>query len=366
MDELRLGLNPAARSSSDLGAFLRSWQLGQVLRALVVDNSSSGSVLLRIGSHQVSAATDIFLERGARLSLEVTGLQPSPTVRILESSSGDARLLPPLERQAQLLLPRQGSVFTPLLSLLAPAQGVNLLALLGVRGGVVDPAWDELVLEGPPRSPEALRKALTQSGLFFESELARQGPQGALPVDLKALLFRLLAKVTRARGEQQGAGGRAAAALLASLQQEVEGALATISLHQLAASTQRDQDAWIWVFHVPFRMRDELHGLSVSLRREPAAGDEQEQERQWKALLALDLPRLGSVEAEVFLRGSRVSAVFFSSHERTVRRLEGALALLEEALRGHAFDIGVLRVQRGPRETAADEQPWRAGLYQSA
>ncbi len=367
MDELRLGFTPAGRGSIDTGAWLRNWQLGQVLRAQVVDTSQAGTVLLRIANHQVSASTNVFLQRGAWLNLQVTGLAPEPTVRVLESPPRSAELTSPLERQTQMLLPRQGPVLGPLLTLLNPAQRVNLLSLLGVSGGDVDPALNALLWQGPPRSPEALQKALLQSGLFFESDLFRQGAQAAVATDLKALLFRLLARIAAARGDSTAVAQLpAAASQLAGLQGEVEGALAALSLNQLAASQQhQQQDAWIWVFHVPFTLRDEMHRLSITLRREAGEAGEDAPEREWKALLQLDLPRLGALEIEVFLRGVRVSAVFYSGRMSSVLSLQRALGKLEAVLRQHNFEVGVLRAHHGERERGSQSEPAGTGFRHS-
>ncbi|GAB5452985.1 MAG: hypothetical protein Hals2KO_33130 [Halioglobus sp.] len=366
MDELRLGFTPAGRGSIDTGAWLRNWQLGQVLRAQVVDTSQAGTVLLRIANHQVSASTNIFLQRGAWLNLQVTGLAPEPTVRVLDTPPRSAELTGPLERQTQMLLPRQGPVLGPLLTLLNPAQRVNLLSLLGASGGDLDPALNTLLWQGPPRTPEALQKALLQSGLFFESDLFRLGAQGAVATDLKALLFRLQARIAAARGDTSAlAQVPAAASQLASLQGEVEGALAALSLNQLAASQQQQQDAWIWVFHVPFTLRDEMHRLSITLRREAADAGEEVPEREWKALLQLDLPRLGALEVEVFLRGVRVSAVFYSGRRSSVLSLQRALGKLEAVLRQHHFEVGVLRAHHGERKQGPQGEPAGTGFRHS-
>lgn len=366
MEELRLGLAPLARGQTEMGAWLKSWQLGQLLRAQVVNTAQAGGVTLRIANHQVSAATDLFLQKGAWLDLQVTGLLPAPKVRILDAVARSVEPQNPLERQAQILLPRQGDVLRPLLTLLDSAQRVNLLSLLGSRGGVVDVDFDSLVLPGPPRSARALRRAMLHSGLYFEAALGRHAADSPPPqTDLKALLFRLLAGVTAARAEQQAAGGaNAALTLLSTFQAELEGALATITLNQLSASAQRAQDGWLCVFHVPFRMQDHLHGVSITLRRE-ARATPAEPEREWQALVVLDLPQLGALEVDVFLRGNRVSAVFYCQRDHAIHGMEAGMAGLTGALQGHGFEVGVLRVHRGSRESSGDDLPWRAGLYHS-
>ena len=365
MDELRLGPTQASRAAIDQPAWQRGLQLGQVLRAQVISSSAQGEALLRIAGRQVAAATDNFLPRGAWLNLRVTGLAPIPTVRILEAPARTGVTASPLERQTLALLPQQGNVVSALQSLYSQGQSVNLLTLLGGRGGLADIPLDQLVLQGPPRSPEALQRALSQSGLFYESGLVQRGAQG-MPIDLKALLLRLRARVERAQGERQLLGaGASAKMLLAGLGRDLEGALATISLNQLSAAHYAQQDAIYWVFHVPFTLRDQLHALTITLAQEQTAdsgGDEEP--REWKALLDLKLPHLGKLEAEVYLRATRVSVVIYTAHAATQALLEAALEDLRNTLAAGGFEVGVVRVHLGLR--GAPAPALHTGLYSKA
>jgi len=363
MDELRLGPSQTARVAADQAALVRGWQVGQVLRAQVLDSSAAGGALLNIAGRQVSAATDIFLPQGAWLSLRITGLGPTPTVRILEAPIRTREAPGRLERQTLALLPRQGGVATPLQALFQGGQSVNLLSLLGIQGGAEAAVIEELVLQGPPRSPEALQKAFLQSGLFFESGLAQQGARG-LPLDLKALLFRLRNRVDRIQADRQLLGaGSAAQTLLAGLARDVEGALATITLNQLSAVQYAQQDAVYWVFHVPFRAREHVHAVTVAVGHGGTGADDNDEAREWKALLDLDLPALGHLEAEVFLRERRVSVVIYVEREETRQLLALSLPALSARLEAEALEVGVVRVHAGSRGTAVSDQPFHAGLY---
>lgn len=357
MDELRLGPLPAGRGGTDTAAWLRGLQPGQVVRAQVLD-SAGGAATLSIGGRQVSAATEVFLPRGAWLNLVVTALTPTLTVTILQPAARRAQAQSPLEQHFQTLLPRQGSVVAPLQALLDPSRRVNLLSLPGVGDAALDSALEELLPLGPPRSAEALRKALAQSGVYYEAGQALRGAQPAA-VDLKALLLRLLARIERAQGERLAAGQP-----LAELARSIDGALATIALNQLVSTPYPGQDTLYWVFQIPFRLGEQVHGLAITLAR-GAAGEEEEQ-REWKALLALDLPWLGSIEAEVFLRGSRVSLVIYSQRGPSVGLLEAALPGLQAAFEAAGLQAGVLRVHHGPRARSELDQPPYPGVYRRA
>ncbi|MAT95223.1 MAG: hypothetical protein CME59_21845 [Halioglobus sp.] len=253
----------------------------------------------------------------------------------------------------QALVPRQGSVVAPLQALLDPARRVNLLSLLGIGADTLDPALEELLPQGPPRSAEALRGAFARSGLYHEAGRALHGA-GPAALDLKDLLLRLLAGIERAPG------GQALAALSAS----IEGALATIAVNQLVSTPSPGQDTIYWVFQVPFRLGEQVHRLAITLGC--GAGGEAGEAREWKALLALELPRLGSLEAEVFLRGVRVSSVIYSPCASSVGLLETALHELQAALEAAGLQAGVLRVHHGPRARSELDQPSYPGVYRRA
>jgi hypothetical protein len=88
MDELQLAFTLPRVEQKNLGPLLRSWQLGQVLQARVVDQSSPGNLLLRIGGHQLTATAGFQVPKGTLLSLEVTGLFPAPSMKVINPPHG--------------------------------------------------------------------------------------------------------------------------------------------------------------------------------------------------------------------------------------------------------------------------------------
>ena len=70
------------------------------------------------------------------------------------------------------------------------------------------------------------------------------------------------------------------------------------------------------------------------------------------------LPRLGTIEVEIFVRGSKVSAVFYSQSEQTVRIMEERLPVVKAALETRGLDLSVVRCQLGSRPGGGDKSRW--------
>lgn len=180
MQDLQLALSPGRVEQRNFGLWLNSWQVGKVLQALVVDQAPSGQLLLRIGAHKVSATTDLPVQKGATLKLEVSALSPTPTLKIL-STNGQAtatgsttQLLPktPMEQQLPALMARQGNVSNALAALSNRSSNANLLALLGAsnNGSSVQAVLKHLYQPSDLSSASKLRQAVERSGLFFEAK----------------------------------------------------------------------------------------------------------------------------------------------------------------------------------------------------
>ena len=94
MEELQISLTPARVEQRNFGLWLRTPQVGQMLNAVVADRLPSGDIVLKVGAERVTVSTDIPLQPGARLLLEVKQVQPQITFRVL-SPGGTPYMAPP-------------------------------------------------------------------------------------------------------------------------------------------------------------------------------------------------------------------------------------------------------------------------------
>ena len=166
MEELQLSLTPARVDQRNFGMMLANWRVGQVLTALVVNSQPNGSVLLSVGGKQFVTTTDLPVQPGTQMKLEVKSLGPELVLRQVSSQP------PPQElAQARLATASQSSGSTGLASLLSQ------LSALGGRVGSAElsvVAQDLLgrALKAERMSPGSLARAIRQSGLFAEADLA--------------------------------------------------------------------------------------------------------------------------------------------------------------------------------------------------
>ncbi len=171
---------------------VEAWSVGQLLQATVVAPVQPHRVTLLIGGSRLEAQTNSPLRPGQQLTLRVEQRGETALLRVVPQSppSGEVQA-----RALRSALPRQ----TPLPPLVA-----NLSLLAKAPEQVPHesaPGWAKLaraMIRALPEpqslsTPEGLRRAMNNSGVFFESRAARAaGGHAPFPVDdFKAGLLRL-------------------------------------------------------------------------------------------------------------------------------------------------------------------------------
>ena len=329
MEELQISLTPARVDQRNFGLWLRTPQVGQVLNAVVADKLPSGEMVLKVGAERVTASTDIPLQPGSRLLLEVKQVQPQITFRVL-SAGGAPYVAPPeavadaikLQRQAGAAqVPKDG--LAPLFSLLRALGGGSLQAL-GLDRGIVKQLQGGVKSSDELTKPDVLIKAIQGNGTFHESLLAHgAGNMARLASDdLKGQLMRAVFKVRAnledsdklgLEGEQVG--------LLEILRSALESGLKTITDNQLgsvpAEQTQLPQQ---WCFDIPFRLGEEVHNIGIQIFEDGAdsVAGEGAVSKTWAAHISLNMPGLGATEISVKLVGERISVDLTGSEQDTL------------------------------------------------
>jgi len=354
VEDLQLALTAARVEQKNFGLWLKSWQVGQVLQALVTDKFPSGQLVLRVAGQQITATADIPVQKGAVLTLEVSRLDPTPTLKIINVPLADGaqpgRLTGELQLLLPQLLPQQGKVLNPLLTLFATPQGANILALLGLRGTDVERLLRQVHRAEQLIDPKLLKMAVEKSGLFLESQLQQLAFAGGMlpPGDLKAEFLRLLYRVNRKLKEQSRLGmDEAVLSTLEGLQKELEGAIAKITLNQLAVCLPGDSSQQVWSFDIPVRFKESVATLSLSIYRDSQSKNQPPEQQDWKATLSVTAPKLGLVEAELFLRGKKVSIVIFSEQVQTINAINAQMDQLRTGLESRGMDVSVLLGRNG-------------------
>ncbi|MBU1378902.1 MAG: flagellar hook-length control protein FliK [Alphaproteobacteria bacterium] len=201
-----------------------------------------------------------------------------------------------------------------------------------------------LALQTPtsaPMTPEILKQAVAQSGLFLEAKLAAGD---APPMDLKAALLVLQQALgpTGQRGASRPqrptppptAGGALVGqapakatlsldadpvALAHELGSEVEQALARHTLHQLASLP--DGPGAHWMFELPLATPQGPAIAQFAIDRDDPQRAGEDQAPTWQARFSLDIPPLGPVHVSVRMDGEQTAVTMWAEQPEGLARL---------------------------------------------
>lgn len=360
MEELQISLTPARVEQKNFGLWLRTPQVGQVLNAVVADRLPSGEMVLKVGAERVTASTDIPLQPGARLLLEVKQVQPSVTFRLLNHAP------PPNVAMAEALseatrahrqisaTPSGRGGIPQLLALLGGGQS-GALSAAGIDRTLVRQLQANVLNAPQLTNPEALMRAVLTNGTFHERLLATGHPDlmRIAASDLKGQLLKMMAKVSSAADEEgeHSAGDGAGVEALALLRSALDKNLQAVSQNQLASlPAEDDQLSQQWLFDIPFRLGDSLHNLDLELSKdEGSAGSQDETDGMtWRAKLNLDLPGLGATEITLKLIASQLSIHVVSTQRSTLEMFLQAKPGLDAGLESRGLELHRLSVMHAP------------------
>ena len=361
MEELQLALTSSRVDQRNFGLWISNWQIDQSLNALVTNQLPTGELVLRVGGQQVTATSDIPIQQGAQLLLEVKQLQPVPTLRVLAAPESvvaaaggntNLRLMPGPAAEAATI---------PVASLMQSLQTSQ-----GTQGmpPPVAASIDELLrLSTRPErlaTPEGVARAVRDSGLFLEAKLAGKEDPGpaATARDLKAGVLRTLAQANSAlAGVEQAAMNAADAESLSELKRELESTLGRLNLNQVASQGGEGQPR-SWQLEVPVQYGGAFHTLGIHIERDGSGGERRdagEEEAPWRVKLDVAPPSLGAIELDLRLDEKQLRLDIAADRPETRRLLDAALGLLDSALasRGLALSAAPAREM----QPVAEEEP---------
>ncbi|EED30903.1 conserved hypothetical protein [gamma proteobacterium NOR5-3] len=370
LEELQLALTTARVDQRNFGLWINNWQIGQTLNALVTNQLPSGDLVLRVGGQQITATADIPIQQGARLQLEVSQLQPVPTLRVLNpvQSPATANVGGTLQ-----LLPgnASGIASPPLASVVQSLQTTQLAsALPPLVAESVGQLLKQVSRPGQLLQPESLASAMRQSGVFLESGLnaSLQGRPPAADGDFKAGLFRVLARVEAAlaRAEAVAMPASDAEALL-DMKRELEAGLGRITLHQLNSQPTDSQTSRHWQLEIPLQLAGSVHSLRIEIDRE--SGGESSDSRSssedelWRVKLQLEPRALGAVEISMQLQAEDLSLRIAAANDGVRQLIDAGMPALARALESRGITLNSSPTgQLAPGKPSADDVPPGAGV----
>lgn len=378
MDEIKLAVPSVRPEPKQVGGWLNSWQVGQVLRAVVAGKGPSGDLTLRIGSQTVLAPANLDLSKGTILQVQITATQPQLSFKIISSgatgqiASSSPTLVQPqqplnhLQQQVQLLLTQQGSLSGLLSQLATLVKTDGVMAASPQIANQIQALVKQLINKGELGDPARLKAAVLNSGLLMESKMVQHLPPQLmaerLKGDFKASLLGLLASLDDSEIEAvEGAlAGRSKSLptalrvgqlalpdrqplvdidsllienLSSALKTQVESALARVTLNQTNVLVDMEQGSQRWAFEIPLLAGEEVQTVSLLISREESrTGNNEREENRWCAEFALDVDALGYMKVSIYVQGEYISASIAAQRPETVTLMEQSLSELRSRL----------------------------------
>lgn len=344
-----------------------TWLVGSVHPAQVLRRHPDGRVTLRIDDEELLTETPPGQVLPQQFRVRVTRSGTRPELEWLadadddEESTRTRALLALIPRQAGLpaLLAELNAVYEAADTRIPPSLQAAL-AQVGVA----------LATPSAFSSPTRVTQTLERSGLLLEARVldaARGNGYPTFTSDWKASLLGLIAALAPYPATAQAdlrsdlappqplrelprqprgprLPWRANASDWGRLHHAALGAVARLEIAQLQAGARQPA----WLFEIPMRGRGGLDVLQLRIRPEPASA---EADRAWLVEIAIDLPALGAIGAEVRILGNRVRVQFWAELSAVARRIESSLAALAGKLQSQGLIVEHVACRYGKPES---------------
>ncbi|MDO9372440.1 MAG: flagellar hook-length control protein FliK [Gammaproteobacteria bacterium] len=357
---------------------LRSWQVGEILQATVIDVAPGGIVTLRIGAAALTGSAPFPLQRGQSLPLQVVEMGAQPVLKLVDASATGTHT----EQVAVALrenLPRQAPL-PPLFARLAPLAQPQVQPAADMTRPLLDQITqllNRLAQSEGIATGAGLRRALNDSGVLLEAKLATPGAQPLqFSSDIKAGLLQLrgalLATPPPASTPPESTVGGVSAAppplrgaplqaqpaataqtapdmpltTLAQLIPHIDAALARIQLSQIASLPVPEDKRPAWMFELPVRHGELVNVFHIRIEApdpEKHHGNAPHAVRaRWSIELAFDLERLGPVHARVSVQQAHVSVSLWAERTEAVTLFNRQLDTLRAKLQHDGLEVDSL------------------------
>ena len=312
------------------------------------------------------------------LSPGAAGLNAQPA---MPAAPQPAALAPPasapsaLGQMVQTAAPRQDSMGPLLVNL------VGLQSKLPQMPAAVSRPIAQLLsaivnLDRQPITGEAIKQAISRSGVFLEARLA-SAPAAAPQGDIKATLLQLRGALTAWLGDEAipaspatrrppppsrgavprsqnidlpTAGPASARQAAAPLLEQTDAAIHRLRLLQMASLPDEASRSLAgpaeWDTEVPLLLGQELSIAQFQISRDGHAAGEAS-ERGWQLRFSINFSLLGEVGAHVSWRGRKTSVALWADSDETADALEELLPELAAALAARGLEPGSIRVRHG-------------------
>jgi hypothetical protein len=289
--------------------------VGQQLQGSVVAQLKSGAYNVTVAGETIQMRLPAEIRSGELINLRVVATSPQLSLSLLATAN-------PLSTQEQI------GATARLLADLADLPGKRV-PIQQLGGTAVWPSHDSA-----PESKQlasALREALGNSGLFYESHQAEwvQGGRSTaqLLVEPQNRIFDLVPKFDLNKGTLDTPG----ASTTPTLSEATKPVAQTMVAKELIPLVQQQLHAmethqltWTGQVWPEQKMQWEIQGEEPHIRNE--------QERRWRTELELDLPKLGDVHAKLAFSAQGLELRLQAGDAATLQLFERAMPALRAAL----------------------------------
>jgi hypothetical protein len=302
---------------------------GQVVEARVLKPLSSGTILLGIQGRQIQAATRVPVPGNAVLSLMVSGKDGNVSFRVMDIQTPGSCSVNPASIRGAMATHLWAEVHTLLEGASAASREKGMIrAWMGQLA--------RMTLDQP--GAHGLKSAIQHSGLCWEHKLVQAFSSGRITQsvldalaagDLKGMISKLLTGGTEKGG---------------SLLKALHAALENIQLLNVYGSQQAQK---LFV-PLPLQFYDGTWGLAQILfhlptddgSRSQQPEDDSEQIPACAVTVILELSRLGTIRADLQLKGQSLQGKFLVDRSRTLEKIESRLSSFTEVLAHRGLKIG--------------------------
>jgi len=306
------------------------FQAGQQLRGEVLQSLGGGRFMIQVAGQNLEVLLPKGVKAGDGLNLFFVGNDPPAFLLVRHGKGGDA-LVSETGRWVSTLLGMQNRSASL-------QEGLGILKTL-LQGAPADPALLE----------QQLAKGLRESGLFYESHLARwfsgdypleellREPQGRLSAQLPQPLPMAPRQAT---AEQLEAALKQRAGLVP------DGAADPRTMPII-----KEQLASLQTGHLLFQgelFPGQQMAWRVAEREGRGRQDQERHDAPWETAVSLTLPGLGAVEAGLTLSGTRLSVQVSAGQPATAQLLDGGREELADQLAAAGLELQSLVIKHGP------------------
>jgi hypothetical protein len=361
---------------------IASLKLGAILDVIVQERLGESRFQLQQlpGGVSLTGFSNLDLPIGHRLQVQVIRLGATPELRILPSTTVTEEVVPQALRE---LLPKQVDI-GELTRLLGRLSAPTLSHLPDSVRLAIESLTAAMPQSGQLGTPQGLQKAVRNSGLFLEATLAAMlTDETPLPGnDLKARLLNLLAALQESSSgtppgatvfrlqEKTAVSGQAVTPPpemqgqnrigddeltdLDNFAQKVEGALAKITVDQLA-SLPRDNGAVSLQMNIPVMEGLYEGNVKLAINSEGSAASGENGHTSWTATIELQPPGIGKFNARVVWNGTRIDACLWSDREETGLLMRSYCEQLRERLEQAGLETGNITLLDRPPQLSPSE-----------